>query len=202
MAITTYSELKAAIADWSHRDDLNALLDTFIDLVEAEFWNKLRIRDMEGRSTATTSGRYLALPTDFIELRRLRLISGANNYDLQARTPFALDIDESSGIPGSFAITSQIEFDKTPSSTFTVEMQYWKKLNALSSDNTSNSILTKYPQLYLYGSLYHMYTYTEQLEQAAIHKGLFETMMQEINSQYKKASMGAAPSARVRRYTP
>jgi len=34
MAISTYSELKTAIADWTARDDLTSYIDNFIDLAE------------------------------------------------------------------------------------------------------------------------------------------------------------------------
>lgn len=200
MAITTYSELKAAIVNWSHRDDVIALVDDFIDLCEAEIWNDLRIRQMEGRSTATVSSRYLALPTDYVDIRRLRLISGSLSYDLDPRPPTSLDIDSSSGIPSSYSVTSQIEFNRTPNGSFTAELQYWKKLTALDGTNTTNAVLTSYPQLYLYGSLYHLFTWTEQDDKAANYKLLFDTLVQDVNTKHKQAGYGPNPAARVKRF--
>ena len=36
MAISNYTELKQAIIDWSHREDLDLMIDDFIALAEAE----------------------------------------------------------------------------------------------------------------------------------------------------------------------
>ena len=80
--LTTYEELKTSIQSWAKRDDLLDELDTFIDMAEADMWIKLRIRDMLARATATLSGKYIALPTGYIEMRKLVLISGSNTYPL------------------------------------------------------------------------------------------------------------------------
>ena len=47
MALTSYSGLKASIADWLNRSDLTNQIDDFIGLAEADFNAKLRIRQME-----------------------------------------------------------------------------------------------------------------------------------------------------------
>ena len=42
MSITTYSELKTAIANWLNRDDLTAVIPDFVSLVVADLNRKLR----------------------------------------------------------------------------------------------------------------------------------------------------------------
>ena len=42
MAITTYAELKTAIANWLNREDLTSVIPDFISLAEADFNRKLR----------------------------------------------------------------------------------------------------------------------------------------------------------------
>ena len=37
MAITTYSELQSAIADWLNRSDLTSVITSFISLGEAQY---------------------------------------------------------------------------------------------------------------------------------------------------------------------
>ena len=47
MALTTYTELKASLANWLNRSDLTTeIADDFIKLAEADFNSKLRIRKM------------------------------------------------------------------------------------------------------------------------------------------------------------
>jgi hypothetical protein len=66
MAISTYTELKTAIANFLARDDLTSVIPDFIQLAEATMSRELETRSQEKRATATlTSGdEYIALPTD------------------------------------------------------------------------------------------------------------------------------------------
>lgn len=50
MAITTYTELKSAIADFLNRDDLETVAPTFIALAEADINRRLRHWRMEKRA--------------------------------------------------------------------------------------------------------------------------------------------------------
>jgi hypothetical protein len=72
MALSTYTELKAAVASWLARADLTSTIPDFITLAEAKLNRTLRTRQMEQRSTATAT-EYMELPTGFIELRNIQL---------------------------------------------------------------------------------------------------------------------------------
>ena len=73
MAITTYTELKTAIANFLARSDLTDRIPEFISLAESRMSRELETRSQEKRATAlTTSGdEFISLPTD---LRRIRLV--------------------------------------------------------------------------------------------------------------------------------
>ena len=48
MALTSYTTLKASIANWLNRSDLtDEIADDFIVLTEADFNSKLRVRKMK-----------------------------------------------------------------------------------------------------------------------------------------------------------
>ena len=47
MAISNYTELKTAVANWLDRDDLTDRIPEFIALAESRFNRLLRIRAME-----------------------------------------------------------------------------------------------------------------------------------------------------------
>lgn len=152
MAISTYAELKVAIQNWAKRSDILSVIDDFIDLTEADLWQRLRIREMETRSTAsTTATRFYTLPTGYVEMRRLRV----NDEIVEFETPFNLNILDGSGVPKNYTITSQVEFDRVPDGTYTIEYQFYASLTALSASNTTNAVLTRFPMLYLYGALFH-----------------------------------------------
>ena len=75
MAITTYAELQAAIADTLNRDDLTSAIPNFITLAEADMQRRLRHWRQEKRSTAEIDTQYSAIPADFLEAIRFYITS-------------------------------------------------------------------------------------------------------------------------------
>ena len=73
MAITTYSELKTAVADWLNRSDLTSAIPNFISLAEAQMSRQIRHRKMVTRATATMDTPYFAVPADWKETIRFQL---------------------------------------------------------------------------------------------------------------------------------
>lgn len=202
MSVSTYATLKASIIDWSKRGDILSLVDDFIDLAESDMWTKLRIRDMETTTTGSVSARTLALPAGFQQMRRMRLISGGQSYDLEYVAPESLKIDATSGLPESFTVTSQIEFNRTPDSTYTYEIVHYASLTALSDSNTTNAILTRFPAIYLFGAL--MFCSMWAMDDASMQK--WATMYQEAidraNGGDRRGRHGPAPRMKVEGSTP
>ena len=202
--ISTYAELKQAIERWGKRGDALSLLDDFIDLAESDIWQRIRVREMDTRSTATlsTSTRYLSLPTGFLSMRKFK-IDQTNIQDsiLEYRTPEQLYVHESAGLPSFYTITSQIELDRVADSAYTVEMQYYASLTALSASNTTNAVLTRYPQVYLYGALMHFFNWAQNEEQMNKYAGMFNGA---INAANQTESRGRRQSMQVtiRGWTP
>jgi len=122
MALDNYADLKAAVMDWSHRQDVGEYVDDFITLAEKEFYfnldSPLRVREMEALDTSacSTSDRFLALPTDFLEDRRLDITVSTQRKTIQFVTPNMLEIATGSGNPDRYTVTSQIEFNNQPGS--------------------------------------------------------------------------------------
>ncbi len=78
MALTTYTELKASIADWLNRTDLTTTIPDFISLAEAQIERTLRTRQMIVRANASFDSEYGAVPADFLEtpLQRSKTFQG------------------------------------------------------------------------------------------------------------------------------
>lgn len=154
MGLSTYSALKTAISDHLDRSDLSDFVDDFIDLAEARHKNEIRFRDMIKRSQATASTRYLALPSDFLEMQTLRLLTDPVRV-LQQLTFHEMNRQrvETTGKPKYFTVHEEIEFEKAPDDDYTAEMIYYAELTALSDSNTSNALLSRAPNCYLYGAL-------------------------------------------------
>ena len=179
----TYETLKASYKRWSHRDDIDDLLDDIIAMVESEMINPseeeaepLRVRQMEQRSTAplTTTSRFLALPPRYVSMRRLRMTrTDGVECELVEIPPEALIIKNIVGPPGFYSITSQLEFDRIPDAAHTIEMQFYQAPTGLSSANMTNDILTNYPQIYLNGGRWKTNEFGSELTRAEFYKRLF-----------------------------
>lgn len=209
MAIDSYDNLKSALIDWSHRNDLTPdRLDQFIDLAEEAMFASplmpLELRQIETKSelTASTSSRLLALPSDYLEMRRLKVNLSGGDCDIQYLTPEQLPIAGTSGIPKFFTVTDQIEFDRTPDSAYTIEIQYYARPTALSDANTTNTVLTNHPKIYLHGALAHLYQWSMMVDQAEYHENKFQQAIRGANKLYKRGRYGPAPKIRIEGPTP
>ena len=195
MAITNYSELQSTLADFLNRDDLTAVIPTFITLAEAEFNRRLRHWRMENRATAEVDSQYSAIPADFLEPIRLHLET--SNYrtlelmsqaDMQSMRMRNLD---TSGKPAYYALTQgEIELYPTPDATYNLEMNYYARIPALSVSNTTNWLLTYFPDAYLYGALAHSAPYLGEDARMATWAALLQSAMDGIMRESEQAKFG------------
>ena len=186
MAIHTYSELKTAVADFLNRQDLTAVIPTFIALAEADMQRNVRHWRMETRSTATLNTQYSAVPGDWLETVRfyltdngtspLRLISQADL--LQQKYSNA----NAGGRPEYYAMTgSQFELYPAPDGAYSGELVYIAKIPALSGANPTNWLLSDSPDIYLYGALAQSAPYLVEDERISVWSGLYQSALESLN---------------------
>lgn len=193
MALDTYANLKLAIADYLDRDDLSSQIDDFIDLAEARHKREIRIREMQQRSQATTSGRRIALPVRFLEMQTLRLLTDPVTVMTEVNLHEMNRVrNEATGKPSFFTIHEEIEFNTVPDSGYTVEMIYYAEFVALSDSNTSNGLLVRSPDLYLYGALMASAPFLVDDERIAVWERLY-TSARDGLAQADKRSRHANP---------
>jgi len=87
MALTTFSGLKSSIADWLNRSDLTNQIADFIALTEADFNAKLIIRQMEQIDAITIDSETETVPTGFIAVIFIYILSASTKYVLEYLTP-------------------------------------------------------------------------------------------------------------------
>jgi hypothetical protein len=204
MARSTYTELKASIANWLNRSDLSdEIADDFIKLTEADFNAKLRIRQMEQIDTVTINAETVSVPTGFISVRSFYILSSSTKYPLEYITPhnmFEIRGGSRSGRPRSYTIeadneTEQFRFGPSPDVSYTGYLSYYKNIEALSSSNASNPILDKHPGIYLYGSLYHAANFLGGMDpdQKQNWLQMYIAAMERCEQNDKQDSYGGAP---------
>lgn len=159
MALANYSDLKSAAADWINRADLTAVIPTFITLAEAKFNRELRLRDMLVRAEATTSNEFVAVPADFLENYSLELdmTQIGPQQSLSFIGPLEAKVLKANKAVGKVRfytiIDGAFELLPAPTGDTDVILTYYQKIPALSDTQTTNWLLTKSPDLYLYSTL-------------------------------------------------
>jgi len=163
VSISTYAELQTAAGNWLNRADLTARIPEFIELFEARVKRDLRVRQMEKRATseAVSGTDKIGLPDDYLEARSLHLNTDPKRQ-LQFMPPSEYRsrwIGSETGKPKVFAIVGdEIRLAPTPDSAYETEMDYYA-FSVLSDSNTTNWLLTDYPDMYLAGALVEAWSY-------------------------------------------
>ena len=206
MALTNYSELKTSIADFLNRDDLTATIPDFITLSEAQMNREVRHYRMEKRATAQLNTQYTALPTDFLQPIRF-VITGSDVSTLEQAS--ALEIsklreanNDTTGKPTTYSILdSSIEVFPKPDATYTLELLYYEKIDALNNGNQTNWLLTNYPDAYLYGALLHSAPYLQEDNRVQLWGALYQAAVSAINLEGERArSSGSGRRIKIRSY--
>lgn len=194
MAIVDYDSLLKEVLDWTHRDDLDTRFDVFLQMCEVEISSNpdesLKILSLDSIATTITSttSRFLSLPAGMNLQRKLTITIDGYNCDVNYTSPGNLVTqDEISGIPVYFTISNnQIEFDKIPDEEYVVTINYQLQDSALSVDNPTNVILSRYPNIYLFGCLSAAFSYSMDDQQAGKYSNFFLQAIKDANEREKE----------------
>lgn len=154
MSLTTYSGLKASIANWLNRTDLTNEIPDFIQLAENRIYHELRIPTMEKIAVLEVDEDGFAnIPDDFLELKEILWnyvpLDRISLQDMYARSDLT-------GTPSYFA-RQQYKFKLYPTPTETgvgpLRIIYYFDLGRLSDEEPTNSLLSVSPELYLFAAL-------------------------------------------------
>ena len=189
MAITTYDELKASIANWLNRDDLTAVIPDFIALAEAQIARDVRHWRQEKRVSTTANERYENLPIDWLEMIQIQLSEGGRLQAISAEGLQKLREESSTAQkPKYYRLTSdQIELYPVPDTSYEISMQYYARIPALTSTDTANWVLTYYPDIYLYGSLLHTAPYLADDQRTTVWASLYKAAVDALNQDNEKS---------------
>lgn len=205
--IANYTDLKTAVAEWLIRTGDTAVegrADEFIALFEAEFLldPEMRTFEMEEIDTATLSGAATALPDGFLQMIRIQITNlsgGISNQTLTYISPQSagiLDATQStSGTPKNYTVLAGQIFvspQKWVPTGATLELAYYK-FAALSGSNATNWLLTKYPNIYLYGALMQCAAYIDDKEAVSEWSTGLAAAMGKLSKSDRKRKIGSGP---------
>lgn len=160
--IYNYDSLKAAIYNWLLREATDIVvtpdqIDNYISLCESELNRELKVRDLQETQslTALAGDDYVTLPNNYQSMCAIQFNTAP--YDIEpmsSRANMKAQFTSEPSRPKAFFILGdKIIFNCSCDGDYTLELDYYKSIPAISSLNQTNNILTKYPDLYLYGAL-------------------------------------------------
>ena len=181
MAITTFSELQAAVGNWLDHGLFAARIPEFIALFEASANRRLRVREQEASATLTPSAGAAALPADYLAWRRVTW-TGSPRVELQYVHPSYLQAaypSTPSARPRVFTIEGSV-LKIRPLDGTALEFDYFQKIPALSDGAASNWLLAAHPELYLFGALVEAEMFGVNDERAPLWKARRDEIFDEI----------------------
>jgi hypothetical protein len=186
MALDTYENLKSAVASWLHRADLTTVIPDFITLAETRMSEMLEAKGMQATTTLATVAdtAFVDLPTDFKQVKRLNLTADPTR-NLKYASPDELTTSfpyDTTAQPALYSIVGdQIQLSPVPDAVYSLDMLYTQRIPALSASLSSNWLLVRSPNAYLFGALAEAMPYLVNDGRAATFEAKFLAAMDDIN---------------------
>lgn len=205
--ITDFASLTARIKTWCARSDntFSNEIETFIALAELRMQNgqgsqgeplfceALAVVEKEVTSTVTVTAGFATFPADGSSTRTIR--RPGDKLGLEYMTPRQFSLQDNlitSGLPTHYTVEGN-KIRITPAYTGPLELVYWKNFPAVNSSNTTNTILTMYPLLYLTGCLFEAFSWTQDIDLAAGHFARYKAIVDGINASDASTRFGGSP---------
>jgi hypothetical protein len=180
MAITTYEQLKTAIADWLGRDDLTAFIPDYITLFECDAARRLKVRPQATTTTLTPSSGAATLPTDYLGYQRVTWTgSPIHGLEYVAPTLYASYLESGTGTPLVFTIEGT-SLKVAPSSDTDLTLLYFQKTPAVSSQLAW--LFNNHVDAYLAGSLAQAAAFNKGFDVAGTWLARCDQIFRDIQS--------------------
>jgi len=210
MSISNVGELKSELSAYLFHQRLANRYDNCITLFEPAANARLRVRQQEAQTTLTLSlGGSANLPADYLLWRTVKWI-GITPFpppytELDYVHPAYMDVSGPSlrGRPNLFTIVGPIiNVKPLQTAPATILLYYYQKIPALAgaANQTTNWLLTEYPNAYLYGVLTELAAVQRNADMAQLYKARRDETFAEI-TQLSALSTGAtSPQVRTAEY--
>lgn len=185
MALTTYIELQAAVADWMHRSNLTGNIADFIALAEARAKAILRDRFQQSviTITATPGQEYVVMPDTVLHVHAVSIDTVAPSVAYMPPDQFNATYTATySGAPANYTIVGlQLFLGPTPDSAYVLNITQDAEFEPLSALSPVNALLGRWPNVYLWGALMNAADFCEDEPKRAKNEAKFLSAINDIN---------------------
>lgn len=187
MSLANITDLVTAVANELHRSDLNAVIPDKVTLAEVRINGDLdaRLQDSKTTLTCVTNQDYVDAPADLINIRRLSVKTNPNvvmKYDSPDQFGVSYPYDVA-GVPRVYTVVgSKFYLAPKPDSNYEMDIIYKAKVPSLVA-NSTNWLMTNYPNVYLYAVLLEMSPYIKDDSRMGMWKAAYDNAIDAVNSQ-------------------
>lgn len=194
MAITNNAELNTAIANWANRTDLTAQIPDFVRLAEARMVSDFSENGLQFKlaetETITTDANPKALDSGY-RGTIMAYIDANPKIVLDYMTPddfFSRYLSDQTGKPKAYTIRQQnMHFGPEADDSYSV-IHWFLKMPDIATD-TTNEILTNYPNLYLFGALSELHAYLRDEKERLYWEGRYQQAVDSLANE--ESNLGA-----------
>ena len=216
MAIVDYAGLVEAAQKWCVRSDstFTNQIPNMLAFAEDRIYNgsdleakgqlyspALRTKSLEFAGTVAFTEGLASLPLDCLQVRKLSRSSDYLGLDYLPPERFAVVSAQSTGgDPGYYTIEAGV-IKVTPSFTGSMDMLYYRKFPALSTDANSNGLLLAHAPVYLSALLFEAFSFIQNIDLAIGHVSRLRSAIDGLNRTQTATLIGGG-NVRVRARNP
>lgn len=192
MSLATYSDLEAKVVGTPGYDDLSDDVPDFIALAEAKIQLVAKLIEFETSAAVTITAGTGALPTGYVGMRSVYW-DGDPDRELRYVTPERYDFlrANDSGDGYYYTITGS-SIKTTPMGDGSIVCTYSARFTPLSDSNTTNAILTNFPDVYLFGTLFHAAVHIKDADDMQKYGTLFNAALDRMNQNNQDRKYGGS----------
>lgn len=183
MAMYDYNELATSIANWTARSDLGELIPDFVRLAEVDIALDLKLQALNKEYPITTDigQKQYALPADFLSIIR---VADSDDVPINQVSPDGGKVELAGYIHlrtnGYYIENGYFVLNVAPLEVETIKFYYIPKALDINTTST-NDILIKYPNIYLYGCLSKAAEYTKDNERMQYWTAKYQASVADAN---------------------
>lgn len=198
--ITDYRSLMAAVEEYLARPDLREFFPVFIQQAEGRLNARLKVVDMHRLIAADLAASKIDVPADFIDWVSAEWTSPPKTPQrplmlryVEADSPEIRAKHRPNGPPQIYTVLAG-KVRVVPASSGTLELVYFARIPALTAAQPMNWLITKAPDVYLYGVLLEAMLFQKDEANAAQWLGLLNEKLGGIFGQGDTQKTASRPA--------
>jgi len=195
----TYAALKTDVASWLVDSTATDKIPSFVALAESAIRRDVRVPAMDSTLSGAVAAGVIALPADFIEVKRLVIDGYVYEYKpVDLFQQMETDGYATSGSAGRYFTRIGTSLRILNGGTSSYSLLYVAKFAELVGDSDTNWLLENAPDVYLFKSLHYGAAWLRDQAAAQGYEAMYQAAREKLEVIERFGQFGGALSMNVR----